>query len=166
MRLRGTCHFCTLQISEGKFTMSPEIEPVRRSFRRHGSRTFAEVARLVPSGQGHGWGRWGRRKTRREARHPLRERYTHNTKLGVRDTSHAEKHVFYSARDCSAQIIMTSPSEKNNSCTSSDDSHGGAGLWLLLLASIRDDGEETMERKRWRGSETMETMARIRDDGE
>ena len=29
-----------LQSSEGKFTMSREIEPVRRSFRRHGSGTF------------------------------------------------------------------------------------------------------------------------------
>ena len=39
-----------LQSSEGKFTMSREIEPVRRSFRRHGSCTFTEVAHLVPSG--------------------------------------------------------------------------------------------------------------------
>ena len=39
-----------LQSSEGKFTTSREIEPVRRSFRRHGSCTFTEVARLVPSG--------------------------------------------------------------------------------------------------------------------
>ena len=39
-----------LQSTEGKFTTSHEIEPVRRSFRRHGSSTFAEVARLVPSG--------------------------------------------------------------------------------------------------------------------
>ena len=39
-----------LQSSEGKFKMSREIEPVRRSFCRHGSCTFTEVARLVPSG--------------------------------------------------------------------------------------------------------------------
>ena len=36
--------------SEGKFTISREIEPVRRSFCRHGSRTFMELARLAPSG--------------------------------------------------------------------------------------------------------------------
>ena len=39
-----------MQSSEGKFTMSREIEPVRRSFCRRGSCTFTEVARLVPSG--------------------------------------------------------------------------------------------------------------------
>ena len=39
-----------LQSSEGKFTMSREIEPVRRSFRRSGSCTLTEVERLVPSG--------------------------------------------------------------------------------------------------------------------
>ena len=39
-----------LQSSEGKFTMSHEIEPVRRSLRRSRSCTFMEVARLVPSG--------------------------------------------------------------------------------------------------------------------
>ena len=38
-----------LQSSEGKFTMAREIEPVSKSFRRHGSCAFAEVARLVPS---------------------------------------------------------------------------------------------------------------------
>ena len=38
------------QSSEGKFATSREIEPVRRSLRRRGSRTFTEVARLVPSG--------------------------------------------------------------------------------------------------------------------
>ena len=36
-----------LQSSEGKFAMSREIEPVRRSFCRRGSGTFTEVARLV-----------------------------------------------------------------------------------------------------------------------
>ena len=42
-----------LQSSERKFIiMSRETEPVRRSFRRHGSCTFTEVARLVPSGTG------------------------------------------------------------------------------------------------------------------
>ena len=35
---------------EDKFSMSREIEPVRRSFCRRRSRTFTEVARLVPSG--------------------------------------------------------------------------------------------------------------------
>ena len=39
-----------LQSSEGEFTMSRKIEPVRRSFCRHGSCTFTELARLVPSG--------------------------------------------------------------------------------------------------------------------
>ena len=39
-----------LQSSEGKFTMCREIEPVRRPICRHGSCTFTEVARLVPSG--------------------------------------------------------------------------------------------------------------------
>ena len=39
-----------LQSSERKFTMSREIEPVRRSFRRRRSCTFTEVARWVPSG--------------------------------------------------------------------------------------------------------------------
>ena len=39
-----------LQSSEGKFTTSREVELVRRSFRRHGSCTFSEVALLVPSG--------------------------------------------------------------------------------------------------------------------
>ena len=39
-----------LQSSEGKFTTSREIEPVRRSFRRRRSCTFTEAARLVPSG--------------------------------------------------------------------------------------------------------------------
>ena len=39
-----------LQSSEGKFATSREIEPVRRSFCRHRSRTSTEVARLVPSG--------------------------------------------------------------------------------------------------------------------
>ena len=46
-----------LQSSEAKFTKSREIEPVRRSFCRHGSRTFTEVACLVPSsrtGRGRG----------------------------------------------------------------------------------------------------------------
>ena len=38
-----------LQNSEGKFTRSREIEPARRSFCRHGSFTFTEAARLVPS---------------------------------------------------------------------------------------------------------------------
>ena len=38
-----------LQSSEGKFGMSVEIEPVRRSFCRRRSCTFAEVARLVRS---------------------------------------------------------------------------------------------------------------------
>ena len=38
-----------LQSSEGKFTMSREIEPIRRSFSIHRSGTFTEVARLVPS---------------------------------------------------------------------------------------------------------------------
>ena len=38
-----------LQRSEGKFTMSCEIEPVRRSFCRRRSCTFTEVARFVPS---------------------------------------------------------------------------------------------------------------------
>ena len=33
--------------------MSREIEPVRRSLRRRRSRTFTEVARLVPSGRNH-----------------------------------------------------------------------------------------------------------------
>ena len=33
-----------------EFTMSREIEPVRRSFCRHGNCTFTEVAHLVPSG--------------------------------------------------------------------------------------------------------------------
>ena len=37
-----------LQSSEGKLTMSRETEPVCRSFCRHGSGTFTEVARLVP----------------------------------------------------------------------------------------------------------------------
>ena len=41
-----------LQSSEGKFTMSREIEPGRRSFRRHRSCTFTEVARSVPSRSG------------------------------------------------------------------------------------------------------------------
>ena len=36
--------------SEGKFTMSREIDPLRRSFRRRRSCTFTAVARLVPSG--------------------------------------------------------------------------------------------------------------------
>ena len=39
-----------LQSSEGKFTMSREIERTRRPFCRHGSSMFTEVARLVPSG--------------------------------------------------------------------------------------------------------------------
>ena len=39
-----------LQSSEWKFIMSREIEPVRRSFCRHGSCTFTGVALLVPSG--------------------------------------------------------------------------------------------------------------------
>ena len=38
------------QSSEGKCTTSRGIEPERRSFRGHGSCTFTEVARLVPSG--------------------------------------------------------------------------------------------------------------------
>ena len=38
-----------LQSSEGKFTMSCEIEPVHRSVCGHGSFTFTEVARLVPA---------------------------------------------------------------------------------------------------------------------
>ena len=42
-----------LQSSEGKFTTSREIEPVRMSFRRRRSCTFTEVARLVPSGYSH-----------------------------------------------------------------------------------------------------------------
>ena len=33
-----------------EFTMSREIETLRRSFCRHGSRTFTEMARLAPSG--------------------------------------------------------------------------------------------------------------------
>ena len=41
-----------LQSSEGKFAISREIEPARRSFCRRGGRTFTEVARLVPSGTG------------------------------------------------------------------------------------------------------------------
>ena len=41
-----------LQSSEGKFTMSREIEPIRRSFCRRRSRAFTEVASLVPSGLG------------------------------------------------------------------------------------------------------------------
>ena len=55
-RRRHTCDFSVnmplprLQSSEGKFNMSHEIESVRRSFRRHGSCTFTEVARLLPSG--------------------------------------------------------------------------------------------------------------------
>ena len=49
--LRRKCHFLRLQSSEGKFTMSREIEPVRRSFCKHGSCMFTEVARVVPSGQ-------------------------------------------------------------------------------------------------------------------
>ena len=40
-----------LQSSEGNFTRSREIEPVRRSLCRHRSRRFTEVARLVPSGK-------------------------------------------------------------------------------------------------------------------
>ena len=39
-----------LQSSQGKFAMSAEINPVRRSFCRHGSCTFTEEARLVHSG--------------------------------------------------------------------------------------------------------------------
>ena len=39
-----------LQSSERKFKMTRELEPVRRSFCRHGSCTFTEVARLVHSG--------------------------------------------------------------------------------------------------------------------
>ena len=39
-----------LQSPEGKFTMSREIETVRRSCCRCRSRTFTEVARFVPSG--------------------------------------------------------------------------------------------------------------------
>ena len=42
--------FLRPQSSEGNFTMSREIRPVRRSFCRHGSCTFTEVARLVHSG--------------------------------------------------------------------------------------------------------------------
>ena len=38
------CQLLRLQSSEGKFTMSREIEPVRRSFCRHGGCTFAGVA--------------------------------------------------------------------------------------------------------------------------
>ena len=38
--------FPRLQSSEGKFEMSREIEPVRRSFFRSGSRALTEVARL------------------------------------------------------------------------------------------------------------------------
>ena len=37
----------------GNFTMSREIEPVRRSVRRRGTCTFAEVARLAHSGDRH-----------------------------------------------------------------------------------------------------------------
>ena len=40
----------SLQSSEGEFTTSRDIAPVRRSFCRHGSCTLTEVARLVPSG--------------------------------------------------------------------------------------------------------------------
>ena len=40
-----------LQNSEEQITMSCDIEPVRRSFCRHGSCTFTEVTRLVPSGK-------------------------------------------------------------------------------------------------------------------
>ena len=39
-----------LQSSEGKLTTSREIQPIRRSVCVHGSCTFTEVARLVPSG--------------------------------------------------------------------------------------------------------------------
>ena len=40
----------------GESPVSLEIEPVRRSFCRHGSCTFTEVARLVPYGQrGSSW---------------------------------------------------------------------------------------------------------------
>ena len=49
VRLPRTCHFCACR-ARGKSTTSPEIEPVRRSFLMRGSRTFTEVARLVPSG--------------------------------------------------------------------------------------------------------------------
>ena len=38
-----------LRSSEGQFATSREIEPERRSLRRHGSSTFVEAARLVPS---------------------------------------------------------------------------------------------------------------------
>ena len=40
-----------LQSSEGKFTTSLEIEPVRRSLCRRRSCTFTDAARLVPSGR-------------------------------------------------------------------------------------------------------------------
>ena len=40
-----------LQSSEGEFTTSREIEPIRRVFCRRRSCTFTEVARLVPSGR-------------------------------------------------------------------------------------------------------------------
>ncbi len=48
IRRHQACDF-RLQSSEGKFTMSREIEPVRRSFCRHGSCTFTEITRVVPS---------------------------------------------------------------------------------------------------------------------
>ena len=43
-----------LRSSEGKLTTSREIEPVRRSFRRRGSGTFTEVARLAHYRRGDG----------------------------------------------------------------------------------------------------------------
>ena len=48
-------HFCARRARRGNShnATSREIEPVRRSFRRHGSCTFTEVARLVPSGTVH-----------------------------------------------------------------------------------------------------------------
>ena len=49
-RLAVNMPLLRLQSSEENFTMSCDIEPVRRSFCRHGSCTFTEVARLVPSG--------------------------------------------------------------------------------------------------------------------
>ena len=57
--------------------MTRKIEPVRRSLRRHGSRTFTEVARLVPSGsrsvreKPRRWSRWRVRRTDCRAGGPL-----------------------------------------------------------------------------------------------
>ena len=45
-----TLHFRQHQTCDFRFTTSVEIEPAGWSFCRHGSCTFTEVARLVPSG--------------------------------------------------------------------------------------------------------------------